>query len=139
MMLIFFISLLVLPVNANLSNKLDETSMPQAPVLGMKCTTCSCANPCDSQLPSPPPPPPPSSQQCNPIAPPPPRFVYFTSPLPLAVPPPPERFVYFSSPPGNSYGTDPSDLLDIFVGGIRSDAVSLRDLVGFALLQVFTF
>ncbi|KAG5528094.1 hypothetical protein RHGRI_028883 [Rhododendron griersonianum] len=112
--------------------------MPQAPVLG-KCATCSCANPCDSQLPSPPPPPQPSSQQCNPIAPPPPpRFVYFTSPLPLAVPPPPQRFVYFSGPPGNSYGTDPSDL-DIFLGGTRSDVVSLRDLIGFALLQVFTF
>ncbi|GMP31069.1 hypothetical protein CsSME_00005444 [Camellia sinensis var. sinensis] len=98
MILTLLISIWI-PVNATFLRKLDETLVPQTLNPGMKCTVCSCANPCDQQLPPPLPPPPPPP-------PPPPNFPssQYCSP-----PPPPPRFVYFTGQQGNLYPIDPYD------------------------------
>ncbi|XP_057481719.1 extensin-like isoform X2 [Actinidia eriantha] len=130
MLLVLFLS-----VNDNLSRKLDENLEPQAPNVGMKCTTCSCVNPCQLQPapsqycnpvgPPPPPPPPRFVYFTDPQAslappPPPPMFVYFTDPLAALAPPPP-RFNYFTSPHGNLYATDPYNLPIYAHGGRNAD------------------
>ncbi|KAJ7960114.1 putative Nutrient reservoir [Quillaja saponaria] len=79
------------PIDASISEKLDQTAVPQPKDTEIKCGSCPCVNPCDQQSPPPPPPPlispppppamppkNPASQNYNPLPPPPPRFIYVT-------------------------------------------------------------
>ncbi|XP_062152064.1 uncharacterized protein LOC133860490 [Alnus glutinosa] len=116
------------PTSATLSEKLDQTSVPQEADTEIKCGTCPCVNPCAQQLPPPPPPPPPP-----PAAPKNPSTPYCT---PLA-PPPPPRFIYVTGVPGDLYVTDPAYNTWVYYSGVgRNVIVGFLLLVGCGVLEL---
>ncbi|XP_030530455.1 uncharacterized proline-rich protein-like [Rhodamnia argentea] len=87
---------------------------------GIKCSTCTCSDPCGQQQSLPPPPPPP------------PR------PPPPPLPPPPPRFIYVTGMPGNLYSSDTNDDWHYYYSGASRNRVAgyneLVLLVGFGIL-----
>ncbi|XP_050259635.1 anther-specific proline-rich protein APG-like [Quercus robur] len=135
MMLLFLLTSFSFPTSATVSQKLDQTPLPQEADTEVKCGSCPCSNPCVQQPPlpppSPPPPPPPpsptpnnpSTPYCPPLAPPPPRFTYVTS-----------------VPGGNLYNTDPNyPIYNTWVyhsSADRNMIVELLLLLGFGVLEL---
>lgn len=132
MMLLFLLISFSFPSSATVSQKLDQTPLPQEADTEVKCGSCPCSNPCVQQPPPPPPPPPqpptpknPSTPYCppedpfSPLAPPPPRFSYVTS-----------------VPGGNLYNTDPLNTWVFYSSADRNMIVGLLLLLGFGVLEL---
>lgn len=132
MMLLFILISFSFPLSATVSQKLDQTPLPQEADTEVKCGSCPCSNPCVQQPPPPPPPPPqpptpknPSTPYCppedpfSPLAPPPPRFSYVTS-----------------VPGGNLYNTDPLNTWVFYSSADRNMIVGLLLLLGFGVLEL---
>ncbi|KAF8030639.1 hypothetical protein BT93_E2930 [Corymbia citriodora subsp. variegata] len=126
----------------------NTTATFHATKSGIKCSTCTCLDPCGQQLslppppspsPSSPPPPPPSPSPSPPLPPPPPPKTTYCSPLPVT--PPPPRFIYVTGAPGNVYSSNTNDDWHYYYAGASRNRVAgynkeLVLLIGFGIWGV---